>query len=259
MSEEEELLDFATGGLAAAEYAKTPSPARNAQWGQTYLTSFLQDDGDRVLVRFLTDEPQLIETLQHGLVPTKPAPKDKPVERSWPSQLPAVCRYTPLGADRHQAYSECYICDFMRDEKGEKLYAGTRLWGLAAIREEVLGTPEMVEAGQIAAHQVGQPVGYRDKTEEMDELDQTGKPTGKKVQRKIIVIVNMAQSNFWSPLMTNKIYFHTIVDRDYLVVRKGARQPGGGGGKRSGGKVLYEFVPVNPAFVQHPETGKTVQ
>jgi len=130
---------------------------------------------------------------------------------------------------------------------------------LAAIREEVLGTPEMVEAGQIAAHQVGQPVGYRDKTEEMDELDQTGKPTGKKVQRKIIVIVNMAQSNFWSPLMTNKIYFHTIVDRDYLVVRKGARQPGGGGGKRSGGKVLYEFVPVNPAFVQHPETGKTVQ
>ena len=160
-----------------------------------------------------------------------------------------MCRYTPVGADRHKAYDECYICDFMKDEKGKRLFAGTRLWGLAAIREPVVGTEEMVAAKQIQPHMVGQQVAYRDKTEEVDELDKENKPTGKKVMRKVVVIVNMAQSNFCSPLMTNRVFFGTIVDRDYLIVRKGAKRTQ---------KVQYEFVALNPVHVKHPESGETV-
>jgi hypothetical protein len=256
MPEEEAELDFATGGLQAAEFAKAAAAARKAQYGQSYITSYLAEDGDKVIVRFLTDEPDLIETPQHSFVQTKPPPRDKPADKGWPESLSAVCRYLPVGPDRHPAFSDCFICDVMRDDKGKKLWPTTRLWGLAALREEVLGTEEMVKAGQIQPQQLNSVVSYRDKTEEMDELDANGKPTGRKVQRKIIVIVNMAQSNFWSPLMTNKIYFKTIVDRDYLVVRKGARQQGGG---KRGGKVAYEFVPLPPTYVPHPETGQPVQ
>jgi hypothetical protein len=246
---DDEDLDFASGGLQAAEYAKAAAAARRALYGNAYITQFLQDDGDNVRVRFLTDEPHLIETLQHGMVKTKPAPKDKPADRGWPETLSAVCRHTPVGPDRHPAFPDCYICDNIRDEKGKKSFAGTRLWGLAVIREPVIGTAEMVTAGQIQPHQVNQEVSYRDKTEEVDELDADNKPTGKKVQRKVIVIVNMAQANFWSPLMTNRVFFGTIVDRDYLVVRKGAKKTQ---------KVQYEFVALNPVYVKHPESGQVV-
>jgi hypothetical protein len=246
---DDDLLDFTSGGLQAAEYAKAAAAARKAQFGQNYLTQHLKDDGDQVVIRLLIDEPQWIETLQHGMVPTKGAPKDKPADKGWPDTLSAVCRYTPVGKDRHKAYGDCYICDFMKDDKGKKMFAGTRMWTLAALREQVIGTQEMVDAGQIQPHMVGQPVSYRDKVEEVDELDKEGKPTGNKVMRKQIVIVNMAQSNFFSPLLTNRQFFGTVVDRDYLVVRKGAAKTQ---------KVQYEFVALNPVYVKHPETGEAV-
>jgi hypothetical protein len=250
MSDDEEMLDFASGGLQAAEFAKAAAAARKAMFGSApYVTQFLQDDGDQVILRFLTDEPLWIETLQHGMVKTKPAPKDKPADKGWPETLSAVCRYTPVGADRHRAFNDCYICDYVKDDKGKRAFAGTRLWALAALREPVIGTQEMVEAKQIQPHMVGQQVSYRDKTEEVDELDDDNKPTGKKVQRKQIVIVNMAQSNFFSPLLTNRVFFGTVVDRDYLVVRKGAKKTQ---------KVQYEFVALNPVHVKHPESGETV-
>jgi hypothetical protein len=242
-------LDFATGGLIAAERAKAEAAARKSRYDRTFLTSLLSDDGDKTYLRFLTDEPQWIETKQHGMLKTKSAPKDKPADKGWPETLGSVCRYTLMGADRHPAFSDCYACDHMTDEKGRKMFAGTRLWALAAVREPVIGTPEMVEAGQIRPEQVGNEVTYRDKTDEVDEIDKEGKATGQKIQRKQIVIVNMAMANFFSPLLTQKQFYSTVLDRDFMVVRKGAK-----GVQR----VQYEFAAANPVYVQHPESGEAV-
>lgn len=241
-------LDFTSGGLQAAQIAKAEAAARKSRYQRNYITTYLADDGDYVYARFLVDEPQWIETKQHGQLKTKAAPKDKPADKNWPDAMSAVCRYTPVGPDRHPAYSECYACDSMVDEKGKKVFAGTRLWTLAALREPVLGTQEMVEQGIIQPHLVGQIVDYKDKTEEVDEIVD-GKPTGKKVHRKQIVIVNMAQSNFFSPLLTIKEFFGTVLDRDFKIVRKGVKRAQ---------KVQYEFVAGNPTYVKDPETGQPV-
>jgi hypothetical protein len=244
-------LDFATGGQQAADADKAEKAARRSRWSRTFLTSILQDDGDTVILRFLDDEPAWIETKQHAMVKTKAAPKDKPAERDWQDKMSAVCRYTPVGkgADRRPAYNDCYICDVMTDEKGKKYFPAQRMWVRAAVREPVLGTEEMVKAGQIPAHMVGQAISYRDAADEVDEINEKNEPTGKKRMKKRIVIVNMAQSNFFSPLLTYKGFYQTVVDRDYAVVRKGEK------GAR---KPVYEFAPLNPTHVLHPETGEDV-
>lgn len=242
------MLDFATGGENAALIAKAEAAARKAKYNRSFLTSHLADDGDSVYGRFLTDEPQWIETKQHAMVPTKSAPKDKPADKNWPSQMSAVCRYTPVGPDRHPAYSDCYICDAMRDSKGKSYFPGTRLWTLLALREPVLGTQEMASRGEIRPEMVGKIVSFRDKTEEVDELVD-GKPTGKKTQRKQIVIVNMAQKNFFSPLLTLKSFYQTVLDRDFKIVRKGVKNQQ---------QVQYEFIAMDPVYVKHPESGEPV-
>lgn len=245
----DDVLDFASGGEQAAQIAKSEAAARKSKYNRTFLGSLLADDGDSIYGRFLTDEPQWIETKQHGSVMTKAAPQDKPSDKTWPEAMGAVCRYTPVGVDRHPAYGDCFVCDNkLTDKYGKASYPGMRLWALLAVREPVMGTQAMVDSGQIKPHLVDQIVSFQDKVEEVEEVID-GKATGNKTTRKVIVIVNMAQKNFFSPLLTFKAAYGTVVDRDYKIVRKGAKQTQ---------SVQYEFAPMNPTYAKDPETQETV-
>lgn len=253
-----ELLDFASGGQQAQELQKAEAAARKARYGnQKYLTSILVNDGDITYLRFLIDEPLWIHTKQHGFVKTKAAPRDKPADRDWPATTGAVCRYTLLGQPPNQrpAFNDCYICDAMRDEKGKSYFPGLKIWTLAAIREPVLGTQEMVDAGQIQPYQLNQRVSMRDVTVEVDELDKDGKPVmgadGKPKRRhqKQIVIVNMAITNFFSPLLTLSKLYGTALDRDYMIVRKG---------EAKAQKVVYDAAPIDVLMAPDPNDPSSV-
>ena len=221
---EADLSLFRRGGAQAEANKEAQDAARRASRSKTeYLTSLLKKKGDTVIIRFITDEPEWPEVAQHNYIPTKAAPEGKPADVSWPPVSGAVCRKS----EKHDGttfYNDCYICDFMRDPtKNNKPYSrGTRLWALACIRKEVLGTEEMVKAGQIKATQVGRRVGFVDDTVEYDEV-KDGKATGVKLKRKRIVIVNYSMQNFFSQFITfaNEQLYGTVLDRDYLITRKG--------------------------------------
>lgn len=213
--------DFRTGGAEAQARQEGEAAARKAARGQNeYLTSLLKDSGDSQIIRWITDEKQLIEVMQH-YVPTKPAPADKPAESKWPDKMSAVCRKTERRSGRPW-YDDCFVCDHMRDSKGKEYSRGLRMWGIAVIRKRVVGTKEMVEAETIRPDQVDSVIGMTDDLIEVDEIVDK-KLTGNKVYRKHYVIVNMGLKNFFSQFVqfARPEVYGTLLDRDYLITRTG--------------------------------------
>lgn len=211
---------FRRGGTQAAERQQAEAAARKAARGQKdYLSSLLKKNGDTVIIRFVIDEPDWIECMQHGFVKTKAAPADKPADANWPDKIGAVCRKTRNENDE-PFYEDCYICEHIKNSDGKRASRGLRMWAIAVVREEVLGTPEMAAAGQIPAERVGQRVGLTDATIEVDEVKDE-KVTGKKIRRKKYVIVNYAMKNFFTQFVQFAKIYGTALDRDYLITRVG--------------------------------------
>jgi hypothetical protein len=213
---------FLTGGVAAREDGDAAAAARKAARGKTeYLTQLMPKPGDSCIIRWVTDDQDLLRTKQHSFVATKPAPADKPANMTWPSTSGAVCRYTLKADKKTRWHSDCYICDHMKKSDGDKYFPSDRVWGLAAVREEILGTQEMVNEGKIRVDQIDTVVGIKDAVIEYDEIDTNGNPTGIKLRKKRIVIVNMAIKNFFGPFTSYYQMYGTLLDRDYKIIRRG--------------------------------------
>jgi hypothetical protein len=154
-------------------------------------------------------------------VPTKPAPADKPAEAKWPPKMSAVCRHTPRRSGKPW-FDDCYICEHMRNNKGEEYSRGVRMWGIAVVRKRVLGTEAMAAEGTIRPEQVGSPIGMTDDLIEVDEIVDK-KLTGNKVYRKHYVVANFGMKNFFSQFVqfARVEVYGTLLDRDYLITRIG--------------------------------------
>ena len=178
------------GEVAQEEAARQFSNIEKTHW-------FPQlKDQEVCFMRMLTDEPEWITVRQHNMVPTKPKPQNWQ-GKNWPASMSATCRRDKIFGGH---YPDCYIEDNLTKEDGKKRNAVARTWAKAVMREEVRGTQEMVDAGQIKPEDKGKRLGFRDKEREVDEVDKEGKPTGKKIREKDVVILNMAWDNFFSKI-----------------------------------------------------------
>lgn len=209
-----ETTTFRRGGAEAIEASKS---AGGAFAKVHYLT--IEDEG-QVTLRYITDAHDWLYVLQHASVPTKNPPKD--YQGNWPKSMPAVCRYDEAFAGR---YSDCYIDDAeLKNQWGNLCKATTRIWALAVLREEVIGTKEMAEAGEIESDQIGKRLGYRDQTREIAERDADGKETGKTRLEPAIVVCNFASNNYFGGLYSLYTIYNTVTDRDYVVKKTGQKK-----------------------------------
>jgi len=202
---------FRTGDEAVA------SASKGASFAKTHYLSL--DDGEQVLVRFLTDKQDWIVVDQHNSVPTKAKPDDWPKDATWPTKMGAVCR-KDVGV-RDITGNECFICDHIVGTVKEVKRASARTWALAVLREEV--------------KENGQVVGVKDQTREVNITDKDGKATGEVKEEKAVVVVNMGYKNFFSVLQGFGSHFGTVVDRDYFIKRVGKEMD-----------TLYQIIPNQP-------------
>jgi hypothetical protein len=245
-----ESIGLRKGGRAAQERAKAEKAAAEKARAASFKTwdylSLDAPEGDNIyggsmIVRFVTDEPDWLEVKQHSWIPTKPAPKDKPSDKKWSDKWGAVCRYTIFARKDANGemvegpwFNDCFICDriYLPGKNGKPDYhpkPTPRQWAWAIEREEVLGTKEMADAGEIDQHEVGLPVTYRDKL--VDHVDRDGNTT--KGLRWLVV--NFAGPNFFDKLIGFANVYGTVVDRDYKITRKGAST-----------ETDYEIVALDP-------------
>lgn len=254
MADSVEILDFTSGGQTAEEFVKTEKEARAAARGRAGYFS-LKDDGDNMIIRFVFDsepdpanpESGWISTKQHMLIKTKSAPSDKPKDANWPEKASAICRRTPLGANKTPAFPTCYI-DGLTNDRGWKETPRVHLWAGAVVREQVVGTEEMAAEGRIHPSQVGKKITI-DKMELVDEVDKSGTATGRKVWKRKYIIVNMRLDNFFSSLVSFAKFYETALDRDYRIERKG----------KQGEKSTYVATPLDPFDVTVERAGQPVQ
>jgi hypothetical protein len=217
--------NFRRGGDVGDEAAK----ATGGNFARQHFLSI--KEGEQEVVRYLTDSPDWIVVNQHANVPTKAKPAD--YEGNWPQSMPAVCRYDEAFGG---AYKDCYIDDAeLKNSYGRVIKATPREWALAVLREEVVGTQAMVDAGEIEPAQVGQRLGYRDQTRDVAERNEKGEETGKVNKEPAIVIVNMAPGNYFTGLNSLFSIYRTVCDRDYIVKRSG-----------SGTDTVYTHIPLDP-------------
>jgi hypothetical protein len=252
---DEEVFDFASGGQAVEEFVKDEKAAQKAARGRAgYVSSYLQDDGDSVIIRPLfecelmgLDRSQPIGpenphdpttgwiwTKMHNFVKTKGAPKDKPKDAKWPEKVSAVCRRTPVGRDQHPLFPEC-ILDGRTTDRGYKETPRMHLWTTAVVRDQVVVTPELAAQRGLSEKMVGKKT-LVDKMDLVDEVDSSGNKTGNKIWKRHFVIVNMRLDNFFSSLISFSKYYETSLDRDYLITRKGPK----------GEKHEHQVTPLDP-------------
>lgn len=200
------------GGFARTEYLK------------------VEDDG-QVTLRYLTDSPDWIYVDQHAGAPTKNKPED--FSGNWPKSMPATCRYDEAFKGVH---TDCYICDAgLTNTYGKPCKPTIRVWALACLREEVIGTKEMVAKGEIEESQVGKRLGFKDAMREIADRDEKGQETGKTRLERAIVVVNMAPSNYFNGLQSLYGVYGTVCDRDYVVKKSG-----------KGKDTAYNHIPLDP-------------
>jgi hypothetical protein len=102
--------------------------------------------------------------------------------------------------------------------KNKHWYGQVRCWARGVQREEVL--VETAAQAEEYGLDVGDVLGYRDYEDEVDEVDDKGEPTGKKIMKKRIIVFNGAWKNFFGPLQGFADAFKgTVLDRDYSITR----------------------------------------
>lgn len=237
--------DFDFDGAYGGEAAKAGGAKKGSNFDKIgYLTlkgkpEDVQAGRNVAIVRFLTDHVAVesnpipwITVDMHSFVPTKPKPADWPEGNRWPQTMGAACRNDKIFKVK---YGDCYICTLKKGD-GKPYYANGTTWALAVLREEVIGTAEMVAAGQIPQEAVGSVVGVRDITKEVAVTDAEGKPVEGQTKRvPEIVIVQQKWKNFWSIVQGFAGRYKTVLDRDYHITRNGHDTD-----------TTYQIVPLDP-------------
>lgn len=248
---------FSRGGDEAEEMSKSTGGG-----GGRRRAEFLKlNEGESVVLRYLLDQRQWYNTLQHTGVPTKAKPSDWPAGSNWPQSMPAICRYDKAFAAYPEEnlpaiHTDCYICDAkVVDSYGKIAKPKPRHWTLAVVREEVIGTQAMADAEQITPGQVGQRVGFKDRLREVEvpKKDDKGEfvksPDGSLVMETVkerdIVVINQPMKNYFGGLNSLFSVYKTLCDRDYHVTRY-----------NSGQDTDYRHVPLDRTEDLMPGTEK---
>lgn len=224
---------FGRGGAAAKEEAKKAFVRQK--------TNFLSiDDGEKIILRFIDDSPDWIYVKQH-FAPTKPAPSDAPDElkKNWPKRTGAVCRHDEAFAGM---YEDCYICDTLKGDNPRDTRSFLRIWARAVVRKEIIGTQEMVDEGKIEQEDVDTVVGMQDELIEVPEF-KNGKPTGKNIKQRNVILVNQGMKNFFAALQAAYDVYKTVLDRDFVVTREG-----------SGTDTEYGIIALEPILMSDGKT-----
>ena len=210
---------FGRGGESATETDDALAASRGGNFRRTnYLPKIGKDKS--IFVRYIMDSQEWYYMMAHPSVPTKAKPGNWPEGRSYPKSMPGVCRHDKAFKTAN-TYADCYVCDSgMLNDYGKPCNPVLRVWTIACIREEVIGTDEMVAKSMITADKVGKRVGFKDATREVEETDADGKSTGKKTIEPALIVVNQAMTNFFGGLQAMFGIFGTLCDRDYVLLQK---------------------------------------
>jgi hypothetical protein len=174
-------------------------------------TFFSLKDGEKDLIRFLTDSEPVevngklvggwITVFQHQNVATKSAPAG--FKGNWPGHMTAICRKQDLTELGIPEADDCFLCEL--NDPNIKLTK--RTWALAVQRQEVR------EGGKI--------VGYKDVKRDVTQTNPDGS-TGATTQEPSIVVINLGYRNFFGPVEGYASLYGTVLDRDFVVKRKGS-------------------------------------
>ncbi|GAA1978896.1 hypothetical protein [Kitasatospora viridis] len=205
-------FSFRTGGHAASaaeDEARKAAQSRRSN-GPEY---FGIEDGESIILRMLTDDPELIWVDQHSFVPTKAAPEGVD---NWPRSMTAVCRKDEALASH---FDGCYICDNkLRNNFGHLATPQIRAWAFAVERELVKGDGSEALGGP---SKLGVIVGIRDKTVQVEETGEDGQPTGAVHRFPKIIVINQPMKTFFAHFRQMYGLHKTVCDRDYKVSREG--------------------------------------
>lgn len=228
---------FGRGGEAAVEAEEEIAASRGggASFRKTHYLPKI-GKGKHIVLRYLLDSSEWWYVMSHPSAPTKGKPSDWPDGRSFPENMPAVCRYDKaFKADPEKGleavYHDCYICDAkLVNGWGRECKPVIRVYTLAVVREEVVATQEMVDdpaMPQITAEHLGKSIGYRDATREVEVpkrddkgeviKDKDGKTVMETIVEPQIIVVNQAVNNYFNGLQSMFGIYKTVTDRDYVV------------------------------------------
>lgn len=225
MSEQIDVDDIfgrgAEGAAAAAEKTSGSNYRRTV-----YLPKI--GKGKSIVLRYLTDYNDLLYAQVHQGAKTKPKPVDYPADRKWPESMKAVCRYDE-NLQRAGIYHDCYICDHKVASvfgRGDFAKPRVRVFALAVLREEIVGSQAMVNQGLIQPNQVSKIVGYRDKMRTVkvprvdangNEIQQDGKTVFDEVDEPEIVVIDQSMNTWFSFAAAAYQAYGSLCGRDFAV------------------------------------------
>jgi hypothetical protein len=231
-------LAFKRGAKAAQEAAENNGPQ-----GFEKIQYIKLSPGESVRMRLLHDGDEWYYASNHSFVPLRDPSPDWSAERKkfyTEKNMSATCR-----RDENIGESECYICDVMHTVKPNpktknaknaknkgKYWPQVRYFIPVVLREPIVGTQKMIDAGEIPAEirrggkmisTIDQVVGWTDKTESVDEIGADGEPTGSKVVGPAVRLVEASYGNSIANLqnlweMSDE---GTLLDRDVVMTRDG--------------------------------------
>lgn len=220
------MSKFSTGIASLAQASKGTPFAR---------TKFFQlEDGEEVIVRFLTDYNDVVNVEQHQGASARPRPDWVKKEANWPVRWGCVCRNSKMGdgttrlwevMDDSSDMPGCYVCDNVTGDEGKPARAKARGWALVCLRDEVLGDGSDALGGPSMK---GQIVSYRDRTRDVER-------DGKTVTEKDVQVANMSHKIFFALLEGASRRFGTLLDRDFAIARVG-----------TGLDTTYQIVHLDP-------------
>jgi hypothetical protein len=190
----------------------------NKRGGGIRIKQLVIKDGESYAVHFVTEQTKLVPLPVHQFIPTKEKPAAWPGDK-YPETMWAICQNGRPFRLRDEAgnptdsfeegYGNCYIHTAyagVKDPKygTDRAKPADQVFGLAVLREPTFDS---------ATNEV---TGFRDKTIEFKAED------GTITVLPEMVIVNQKYSNFWHPVKATAYTApHTILDKDFLISRKG--------------------------------------
>lgn len=212
--------NFRRGVEAAEEASKSQGGGRFNRLD--YFTIKDAHDPTRI-VRFITDADAWISTTMHPNMPTRPAPAG--YTGKWPESMGCVCRMDSYKGQRtFPEYADCFHC-ITPDSKGKPRRKNDRTWAIGILRQQ---NPDKSFSDVMRDVTITKDDG----TEETTTIPH-------------YVVFCQAWSNFWTTINDHYKIRGTILDRDWMITRKGFTM----------NDTDYGIVPLDPVNVMLP--GKT--
>ena len=180
-------------GVAAVDEAYEKAKSRTGNFPDT--TWFRWEDGEKKIIRFLLDMPQVYVVLQHEGIVGHDGQRHSLVCRQ---ENPTDKAAGPVTCEGHDIWEQTKGLEKNKRQGRPR----EMIWGLAALRSEHRDGEGRID-------------GFMDVTEEYEK-------DGEKKPKPIIGIVKQASTNFWHQPRAYFERYGTLKDRDYEIQRRGA-------------------------------------